>query len=316
MSSVRENADSLCRAWTPPIASDSGENLNFFKIGSHNVQAADMRGPGYNKLDSRDLNISLRLLIDEQFDIICLQELQRCTRRGCTYCISGTCRRDHSKFAHELLIQSGYDGSQHMRNMKRTVGLYYKTEKFDLIDRMRFVNFDWMFDNNKGAVLALLRLKSRPSNVLLVAAVHFSVPLFDGLPDTSKPLQEVNQLFSKIQNIYDRNSGGRPVPTIVAGDFNSISFDPTPESQLAPPDLYRSMLSRGFESAYKSVQGEEPTHTTTEFNQCIDYIFFSPAILCPVNVLSVPSIHEHGALALPAPSDHIPIGVILSFPSI
>ena len=172
-----------------------------FRVGSNNVQAANTREPDHSHLDKTELVISLQHMIDEQFDVICLQELQRCTKRGCRYCSSQTCALDHSKFAHDFLIQNGYQGSQHLHEMKRTVGLYYKTETFDLVGRMRYVDFNRVDKDKKGAVLAFLQHKHKPepNNQVLVATVHFSVPKIDSQPNTTRPLQEARQLFPKLK---------------------------------------------------------------------------------------------------------------------
>merc|ERR1711939_721875 len=88
--------------------------------------------------------------------------------------------------------------------------------------------------------------------------------------------------------------GGRaavPLPVIVAGDFNTLSYkhwDP----RIAPPDAFEQLTSprpsakkragadRGacrlpLRSAYADVQGAEPCYTSVDpaFPHCIDYVF-------------------------------------------
>ena len=154
---------------------------------------------------------------------------------------------------------------------------------------------------------------------VLVASVHLSVPLIDNIPNTEKPLAELQQLLSKVNDNYRRNNNGISIPTVLAGDFNSLSID---INGLAPADVYRSIKTEGFESSYFAVEGCEPKYTTIsrgpdqnrddDFIHCIDYIFFSKG-LRPSKVLRVDPV-DRDFLPFPAsPSDHLPIIATIDF---
>ena len=114
-----------------------------------------------------------------------------------------------------------------------------------------------------------------------------------------------------------------PLPVIVAGDFNTLSYkhwDP----RIAPPDAFEQLTSpkpsakkragadRGacrfpLRSAYADVQGAEPCYTSVDpaFPHCIDYVFYNGCgVLRPSRVLGVVD-RKQQLPAAPWPSDHL-----------
>ena len=114
-----------------------------------------------------------------------------------------------------------------------------------------------------------------------------------------------------------------PLPVIVAGDFNTLSYkhwDP----KIAPPDAFEQLTSpkpsakkragadRGacrlpLRSAYADVQGAEPCYTSVDpaFPHCIDYVFYNGCgVLRPSRVLGVVDRKQQLPQA-PWPSDHL-----------
>ena len=152
------------------------------------------------------------------FDVICLQELQRCVKPNCKHCHQGKCQNNHADFAQKYMSRHGYSGDYHKEGKRNSVGLYFKHSSFILVGaKLHYCPFR----SFKGAVLALLRRCRSPSlstanpqdGLVLIVALHLSVPLGpSGRPSTDLPLEEIKQLNMKIQEIYRRN-GGKPIPT-------------------------------------------------------------------------------------------------------
>ena len=299
-----------------------------FSVVSNNVQAARMR-LGAAKLDGeRALRATLDGLTaegDTRYGIIALQELQRCKRfvstGHCMYCATSSCHNDHAALVESTLASKGYAGDYHKHGMTNTVGLFYDTEIFDLVNgKMRFADFNRdavTSGNHKGAVLAVLQHKISGRRVLVVS-VHLSVPKDGSRVSTLKPLAEISQLNSKIQDCLQREDP--LIPVVMLGDFNS-TWQLSVDQSIAPPDVYRSIRSLGYSSAYETVAGREPAYTSIkrgpgsdtsgDFIHCIDFIFYYG--LTPAGVWGVVPIARDSLPYPQFPSDHLPVAAIFNF---
>ena len=89
-------------------------------------------------------------------DVLCLQEMQRCTRHNCPFCaanVAGNCRLDHAAKIHTFLLNEGFDGDYKRDGRPLTVGLYVRARTFTLESKVRTVRFA----SGKGAVVAVSR---------------------------------------------------------------------------------------------------------------------------------------------------------------
>jgi endonuclease/exonuclease/phosphatase family metal-dependent hydrolase len=254
-------------------------------------------------------------------DILMIQEMQQCSRqikRGdCKYHspLPESCSYDHAAWTQRVLLDSGYAGSYH-RGRVNTVGLYYASLTWENVtsptngSKMLFVTFG---PHGKGAVLAVLRHRVTRDRVLAVA-VHLSVPMVDGATSTERPLAELVQLGSKIEDVMTRHGY---MPLILAGDLNSLS-EATYEalhdkSNISRPDVMRTLTTEwGLSSAYASVLG--PTgaaysSVAPTFRHCIDHI-----LTRGVEALAALDVNlAFEDVDPPYPSDHLPMAVVLKF---
>ena len=249
-------------------------------------------------------------------DVLCLQEMQRCTRHNCPHCASGRCSLDHASMLHAKLLGEGFDGDYKRDGRPLTVGLYVRARTFTLESKVRTVRFA----SGKGAVLAVARHLGTGQRVALGSA-HLEVPLRNGQPMTKAQVASAAQLQAALASYWGR--AAVPLPVIVAGDFNTLSYkhwDP----RIAPPDAFEQLTSpkpsakkragadRGacrlpLRSAYADVQGAEPCYTSVDpaFPHCIDYVFYNGCgVLRPSRVLGVIDRKQQLPQA-PWPSDHL-----------
>jgi len=248
-------------------------------------------------------------------DVLCLQEMQRCTRHDCPHCASGRCSLDHASKLHAKLLGEGFDGDYKRDGRPLTVGLYVRVRTFALESKVRTVRFA----SGKGAVLAVARHLGTGQRVALGSA-HLEVPLRNGQPMTKAQVASAAQLQAALASYWGR--AAVPLPVIVAGDFNTLSYkhwDP----RIAPPDAFEQLTSpkpsakkragadRGacrlpLRSAYADVQGAEPCYTSVDpaFPHCIDYVFYHGQGLRPSRVLGVVDRKQQLPVA-PWPSDHL-----------
>ena len=215
----------------------------------------------------------------------------------------------------DFLLGEGFDGDYKRDGRPLTVGLYVRSRTFTLESKVRTVRFA----SGKGAVLAVARHLGTGQRVALGSA-HLEVPLRNGQPMTKAQVASAAQLQAALASYWGR--AAVPLPVIVAGDFNTLSYkhwDP----RIAPPDAFEQLTSpkpsakkragadRGacrlpLRSAYADVQGAEPCYTSVDpaFPHCIDYVFQWRAACSGRPVYWVSSTASNSATA-PWPSDHL-----------
>ena len=340
--------DFLDREWVVQegIRGCSDEKEETFQILTWNVQADKMRYPpgghqrggrGGGKVppgaDREPLEHMIYSLLNSDDssgisspDILILQELQQCDRqfkrKDCRYHIPNpeNCSFNHADWVEKMLEDNGYVGGYHTGRVN-TVGLYYRTTIWKNItdsrceNKMLFVTFS-KSKKGKGAVLAVLQHKVTGQRLLAVA-VHLSVPMCGDVPSTDVPIEELEQLSCKIDNVMSRHGS---MPVVIAGDFNSLNTDayqslPSSVSgTVAPPDVYDKVVNEwGFTSSYSSVLGSlgaAYSSVDPNFRHCIDYIFIKGNVET-MAVLDVKKSFEDRDQ--PYPSDHLPLSAYLRF---
>lgn len=126
--------------------------------------------------------------------------------------------------------------------------VFYKTEKYNLLDSGYFI-YDGLNDaNSKSVCWGLLEDKNTKTKII-VAATHFWW-MFESEKDNQQRLENVNQLkafLDEIQKKYD-------VPTFIGGDFNNGKNSDQGE------EPYHYMLKLGFNDIRLSAD-----ETTDEF---------------------------------------------------
>ena len=297
-----------------------------FAVATLNLEADAAKSAGHSngrrdgsKPAGEDVNaafVALGQALKHRPDVLCLQEMQRCSRHNCPSCASGNCRLDHASKIHAFLLQEGFDGDYKRDGRPLTVGLYVRSQTFTLESKVRTVRFA----SGKGAVLAVARHLGTGQRVALGSA-HLEVPLRNGQPMTKAQVASAAQLQAALASYWGR--AAVPLPVIVAGDFNTLSYkhwDP----RIAPPDAFEQLTSpkpsakkragadRGacrlpLRSAYADVQGAEPCYTSVDpaFPHCIDYVFYNGCgVLRPSRVLGVIDRKQQLPQA-PWPSDHL-----------
>ena len=297
-----------------------------FAVATLNLEADAAKSAGHSngrrdgsKPAGEDVNaafVALGQALTHCPDVLCLQEMQRCSRHNCPSCASGNCRLDHAAKIHTFLLNEGFDGDYKRDGRPLTVGLYVRSQTFTLESKVRTVRFA----SGKGAVLAVARHLGTGQRVALGSA-HLEVPLRNGQPMTKAQVASAAQLQAALASYWGR--AAVPLPVIVAGDFNTLSYkhwDP----RIAPPDAFEQLTSpkpsakkragadRGacrlpLRSAYADVQGAEPCYTSVDpaFPHCIDYVFYNgQGVLRPSRVLGVVD-RKQQLPAAPWPSDHL-----------
>ena len=297
-----------------------------FAVATLNLEADAAKSAGHSngqrdvsKPAGEDVNaafVALGRALKHRPDVLCLQEMQRCSRHNCGHCASNGCRLDHAAKIHTFLLNEGFDGDYKRDGRPLTVGLYVRARTFTLESKVRTVRFA----SGKGAVVAVARHLATGQRIALGSA-HLEVPLRNGQPMTKAQVASAAQLQAALASYWGR--AAVPLPVIVAGDFNTLSYkhwDP----RIAPPDAFEQLTSpkpsakkragadRGacrlpLRSAYADVQGAEPCYTSVDpaFPHCIDYVFYhGQGVLRPSRVLGVVDRKQQLPQA-PWPSDHL-----------
>ena len=297
-----------------------------FAVATLNLEADAAKSAGHSngrrdgsKPAGEDVNaafVALGQALKHRPDVLCLQEMQRCSRHNCGHCASNGCRLDHASKLHAKLLGEGFEGDYKRDGRPLTVGLYVRARTFTLESKVRTVRFA----SGKGAVVAVARHLGTGQRIALGSA-HLEVPLRNGQPMTKAQVASAAQLQAALASYWGR--AAVPLPVIVAGDFNTLSYkhwDP----KIAPPDAFEQLTSpkpsakkragadRGacrlpLRSAYADVQGAEPCYTSVDpaFPHCIDYVFYhGQGVLRPSRVLGVVDRKQQLPTA-PWPSDHL-----------
>ena len=134
-----------------------------FAVATLNLEADAAKSAGHSngrrdgsKPAGEDVNaafVALGQALTHCPDVLCLQEMQRCSRHNCPSCASGNCRLDHAAKIHAFLLNEGFDGDYKRDGRPLTVGLYVRSQTFTLESKVRTVRFA----SGKGVVLAVAR---------------------------------------------------------------------------------------------------------------------------------------------------------------
>ena len=110
-----------------------------------------------------------------------------------------------------------------------------RSRTFTIESKVRTVRFA----SGKGAVLAVARHLGTGQRVALGSA-HLEVPLRNGQPMTKAQVASAAQLQAALASYWGR--AAVPLPVIVAGDFNTLSYKHR-DPRIAPPDAFEQLTS-------------------------------------------------------------------------
>ena len=225
----------------------------------------------------------LEILLQEEADIICLQELDMVPEGSLEI---------------ELCL-AGYQGIFTKPKPPATDGcaVFVKQDRFTVIEEA------------DAGYAAVALLKDRRSELQLVAA---SAHLKSGKTEVAEK-QRRDQMASLLDLLSRMSTPAHGV--IVACDMNAVSV---PDGKIGDPLAYTAALSHDLQlkSSYAE-SSKEPEFTTWklrpkgEVKRTIDYILHSPS-LCLAALLKLPSEAEMPKARLPShsyPSDHMALGV-------
>ncbi|XP_059468601.1 nocturnin isoform X1 [Neocloeon triangulifer] len=233
-------------------------------------------------------------------DIICLQEV------------------DHFKFLSGALASQGYSGMFFPKpdspclyiqgnNGPDGCAIFFRTDKFDLLNNDSRVLEVWSVQSNQVALLINLRIKETGREVC-VATTHLKAR--NGALLSTLREEQGKDLLRFLEERRD----GRPL--VLCGDFNAEPTEPVYRSITAHP----SELGSAYAEAH---HGREPPYTTWKVREgegevchTIDYVFFSQREFAVDAVLDFPTGEEIGLGRIPSfiyPSDHFSLVCDLSF---
>ncbi|XP_049864644.1 nocturnin isoform X2 [Schistocerca gregaria] len=225
-------------------------------------------------------------------DVICLQEV------------------DHFSFLTKVLGSQGYSGIFYPKpdspclyikgnNGPDGCAIFYRREKFELLQSDSRVLEVWRVQSNQVAVAVVLRVRETGREVC-VATTHLKA--------------RQGALLSTLRNEQGRDlvqfvrarAAGRPV--LLCGDFNAEPSEPVYATVRSCPHMRLA-------SAYAdgADDGREPAYTTWKVREegevchTIDYVFYSSDALRVEALLDFPSGDEIGEGRVPSfayPSDH------------
>ncbi|XP_025413522.1 nocturnin isoform X2 [Sipha flava] len=223
-------------------------------------------------------------------DIICLQEV------------------DHFDFLSRALATQSYSGlfvpkpdspCVYIKDNNGPDGcaIFYKNNKFDLLDKQEKILQVWTVHSNQVSLLLVLKDKCTEKE-LCISTTHLKARK-GALLSTLRNEQGKDLLEFISSHALDR-------PTIICGDFNAEPTEPVYNTMCSCPAL-------PLDSAYK-VSGSEPPFTSWkirggegEVMQTIDYMFYTKHKLTVSSILNMPLEKDIGDNRVPSmsyPSDH------------
>lgn len=230
-------------------------------------------------------------------DIICLQEV------------------DHFNFLKYVLGTQGYTGVFYPKpdspcvyitgnNGPDGCAIFYRTNKFDLINVKTRILEVWRVQSNQVALLANLRIKETGQEIS-VTATHLKARQGTFLSTLR------NEQGKDLLQFVDANSDKRPI--ILCGDFNAEPIEPIYKTLLCDPQINLGSAYADCDTSKVKSALREPPYTTWKIRDegevchTIDYIFYQKDNLEVEAVLEMPTGEEIGDGRVPSlayPSDH------------
>ena len=226
----------------------------------------------------------LEILLREEPDVICLQELDL---KESTSCLDPE------------LSSAGYQGVFAKLTPPATdsCGIFFRQSRFTVLE-----------EADAGYAVAVLLKEVKSQELFVVASAHLKA----GKTEAAEK-QRREQLISLLEILSRMSRSAQGI--ILACDLNAVS---TEDEKIGKPLAYTAALSHELmlRSSYAE-SSKEPDFTTWklrpkgEVKRTIDYIFHSPS-LCPAALLKLPEPSEMPQERLPShsyPSDHLALGV-------
>ncbi|CAH0545835.1 unnamed protein product [Brassicogethes aeneus] len=230
-------------------------------------------------------------------DVICLQEV------------------DHFNFIKNILKTQGYTGLFfpkpdspcmyiHGNNGPDGCAIFYRTDKFELINSESRILEIWRVQSNQVALLVNLKIKETGQEVC-ITTTHLKARK-GALLSTLR-----NEQGKDLLNFVAENSGHRPV--VLCGDFNAEPVEPVYSTIINSQNLEISSAYADCNNSNIGSAEREPPYTTWkirdegEICHTIDYIFYTKNNLEVESVLEFPTGEEIGENRIPSfsyPSDH------------
>ncbi|XP_068913744.1 nocturnin isoform X5 [Tenebrio molitor] len=230
-------------------------------------------------------------------DIICLQEV------------------DHFNFLKYVLGTQGYTGVFYPKpdspcvyisgnNGPDGCAIFYRTNKFDLVNIESRILEIWRVQSNQVALLANLRVKETNQEVC-VTTTHLKARQGAFLSTLR------NEQGKDLLQFVGQHCGGRPV--VLCGDFNAEPVEPVYGTVLADEHLNLGSAYADCDTSNVNSAAREPPYTTWKIRDegevchTIDYVFYKKDSLEVEAVLELPTGEEIGEDRVPSfsyPSDH------------
>ncbi|XP_008190601.1 nocturnin isoform X3 [Tribolium castaneum] len=230
-------------------------------------------------------------------DIICLQEV------------------DHFNFLKYILGTQGYTGVFYPKpdspcvyisgnNGPDGCAIFYRTNKFDVINIESRILEIWRVQSNQVALLANLRIKETGQEVC-VTTTHLKARQGAFLSTLR------NEQGKDLLQFVSQHCGPRPV--VICGDFNAEPIEPIYSTILSDEYLNLGSAYADCDSSSANSAAREPPYTTWKIRDegevchTIDYIFYKKGCLEVEAVLELPTGEEIGEDRVPSfsyPSDH------------
>lgn len=224
---------------------------------------------------------------------------------------------DHFHFLEHVLGTQGYVGMFFPKpdspciylngnNGPDGCAIFYKKDKFDLLQMQTRVLEIWRVQSNQVALLVNLRVKETNQEIC-VTTTHLKARK-GALLSTLR-----NEQGKDLLNFINSHSNNRP--TIICGDFNAEPIEPVYSTILMDNQMGLSSAYADCDSNKNGLNSaeREPPYTSWkirdegEICHTIDYIFYTKNKLDVEGVLEFPTGDEIGENRVPSyiyPSDH------------
>ncbi|RZB38607.1 Exo endo phos domain containing protein, partial [Asbolus verrucosus] len=222
---------------------------------------------------------------------------------------------DHFNFLKHVLGTQGYTGVFYPKpdspcmyisgnNGPDGCAIFYRTNKFDLINIETRILEIWRVQSNQVALLANLRIRETGQEVCLTTT-HLKARQGAFLSTLR------NEQGKDLLQFIAQHCGNRPV--VVCGDFNAEPVEPIYNTMLTDKYLSLGSAYADCDSWNLNSVAREPPYTTWKIRDegevchTIDYIFYKKNKLEVEAVLELPTGEEIGEDRVPSfayPSDH------------
>lgn len=132
--------------------------------------------------------------------------------------------------------------------------LFFKTERFDLVED-GFLLYDGLNDSNSKSITWALLKEKESGKQFIIMSTHFWW-MFEGQKDNQQRLQNVEQLQTLCDELIEKYN----LPIIIGGDFNNG------KNSLQGEEPYHTMLKKGFNDIRFSASISTDAHTCCDEN--------------------------------------------------